>query len=396
MMQANLQFFSGVTSSWRFSVLACVLVLIVGAAQGQAIVPTEAEQRWIDQMLTYYDDGEHREPLLDDRHLSRVALKPYGLKQSMMNQFEQIDFGWAMLDSMRNAMTDESDITFLRIRQVEGQRKALFRVTDITGLAYIEWFLKQTDDGKVIAWDADSYTAGERFSQSLRRLWIRAVIEFEPEYAKHMGERNRTLVDHFHEITTLREMKDAGEYERAIEIYEAMPDTLKDENICMIHAMTCYSMLERNDDYVALLERYNKLHSGASNQELMAIDLFLLRKKYEKTLQLIDGLDRRVGGDPYLELFRSTVAYEQGDYQKANRLIDQGLAKDARMEDFYWVGLEYAMAEEDWPRVSKMLNGVESIGIELLDLAEVEGYEGYVVTEEYQRWLATRKPAVAE
>ena len=47
--------------------------------------------------------------------------------------------------------------------------------------------------------------------------------------------------------------------------------------------------------------------------DLISIDAFLIHKEYDKAQAAIDRLDESLGGDPYLNVLRSTIFMEQGN-----------------------------------------------------------------------------------
>lgn len=347
-------------------------------------------------MITFFETGEIQRPLVDQQKLARVSLGPYQLKEQALKFFDGIDFAKPMLRSFREQQGEGLDIRFLRIRERAGQRTALFRLTNPEGLIYFEWYLEKNGDGEVAAWDADNYVTGERISETLCRVWIKAVIEIDPSYAKHMGKRNKLLVDHFGAIGELRNAKVRGQYEQAIQVYEAMPGLLRDELVCMVQALPCYVMVEDFEKYESTLKRFMRLHAGASNQELIGIDLYFMNAAYDRVLEAVDALDKRVGGDPYLNLYRANAQHMKDAYANAVWLIDRGLQADPAMIDFYWAGIEMALYEEDWGRVGKLLDAVQAQGIELYPLTEVEGYEAYIETQAYEAWVGRQTKAVQD
>ncbi|MFN3167260.1 MAG: tetratricopeptide repeat protein [Phycisphaeraceae bacterium] len=401
MKRANLQKRAGVAGRFGGVGWVVVLALLFPAfgvvAQVAPADPftgaTPAERRFAERFLNGFADGEFRGGLIDQKRFVHESLKPFGLDASQLERFYKPELGAKFFEGLVQARTEEGSLALLRFRTNDKQRTALFRVTDVTGINYFEFVLHEQADGEVAAVDVEVYMAGERLTQTMRRLWIPAVAQLDPQVKKHMGERNRVLMDHLSHVQAMARARKAGDFQATLRIYERLPESVQEELVCMIVAIESYAMTEQWGRYEDVLERYSQLHGAASNQELLVLDLHFLKEQYDKALAAVDGLDKRVGGDPYLDLYRANITHMQDEYRKALGFIDRGLKADPTMLDLYWVGIDMALYEEDWPTVSRLLTAVEAQGVELIDLATVEGYESYVASDEYRRWLASRRPA---
>lgn len=282
-------------------------------------------------------------------------------------------------------------LTYLRMREKDGQRFAIFHLRSDNGLTYYEWYLDKYPGDVVKAWDCEVYVSGERMSQTLRRLWTPAVASLDEEVRKHMGKRNRELAANMPKMTQLRQAYITQDYEQAIKLFESMPKSVQEERTMMSLVMTAYLNLGDDDRYHKLLEHYNELYGDSSSRELMMIDLCILREEYDKAIQMVDDLDQRVGGDHYLDVFRSNIVHMKGDYKKAKAFADRCIQNDPSIEDVYWTAIEQAIIEEDWKRISVMFDGLIAIDVEINDLTDLEYFAGYVKSGEYAAWLKKHK-----
>lgn len=372
----------------------CLMIHLSAAAQLKPKEADSADDRWVERIVAFFNDEASHEGILDKDRLIQRTLRTFQLTPQQISRFDQLDIDQIMLVNMRAMLQSQNGyFTFLRYREIDKQRTALFRFSSDAGLNYVEWFLETTADGEALASDYNSFSTGELASEALRRMWTPLVADMDPQLKKHMGKNNRELAEHYDKVTGIRQAFLKGDYEGAQRLYDELPRSLQENKLTMLLVMNGRFQSGDEQGYLDMLERFAKAYPDASNLEIMYIDLYFLREQYDKALEATNALDRRVGGDAYLELYRANIAYMQDDYEKAKRLIDRGLAFDSSIEDLYWVGLEHALSEKDWPRVSALLTGVERTGVELLDLTQVEGYEGYVASEAYQRWLAAREQA---
>lgn len=376
---------------------ACTGLSMPASAQLKPVDAVPADEQWVNRFIAYMNTGESHKDLLHERRLVGTALRPFQLDAQQLRQFNRGGLDRIMLESMRQMLTTQNGgFTFLRFRTIDGTRTALFRLTSDSGMNYVEWFLETMPDGKTLSWDYNSFATGELASESLRRMWTPMVAKLDPEIKKHMGKTNRDLAEHFDDVTGIRHAFLAQDYEKAITLFNKLPKSLQENKLTMLLVSNVYYHSGDEEAYAEMLERFAEAHPDASNLELVYLDYYFVNERFDDVLRMVESLDRRVGTDIYLNVYRANVAYQKGDYAKACRLIDAGLAEDRRMEDFYWSSIEHALAEEDWPRVSQMLTGVESIGVELVDLTQAQGYEGYVASEEFKLWQAVRKPVVPD
>lgn len=377
--------------------LVCVGWTVSASAQPEPIEPSPAQEQWVDRFIDFINAERSHEDLLNEQRLVRTALRPFQLKPNQLREFDRSGVARIMLGTMRQMVTDQNgNLTFLRFRDIDGQRIAMFRFISDSGINYIEWYLEETPDGKVLTWDYHSFSTGERASEILRRMWTPAVADMDPEIKKHMGKDNRELAEHLDDIIGIQQAFLQGDLAKAVDLYNKLPESLQINKQTMMLVMNARFQAGDMDGYAAMLERFAEAYPNAANLEIAYIDYHFINEQYDEVLKMVESLDRRVGGDIYLNVYRANVAYHRGDYAKACELIDEGLDEDRWLEDLYWSGVEFAMSQNDWPRVSKMLTGLEAIGVELLDLTELDYYADYVTTDEYERWQAARNPAVEE
>lgn len=394
MIQANLQqpkpVFPPFCRACLLGVMLC-LFLVPAAAEEHADL-SKSEEAWVLAFRDAYAKANTGADLIDKTRLTHLALKPYQLNADQLKEFGAVPIGQQILSSVFQYAQAGAVLTYLHLREVNGERRAIFRLTTEDGLDYYEWYLDTDDQGVTRAWDFESYTSGERMSQSLRRMWVAVVAMLSPEVRRHMGQRNRDLAANINKLNAIRQAVAGQQLQQAIQAYESLPKTVQEERVAMSTIMPVYLESGQQDSYREMLERFLKLHGEASNRELMLMDIYILSGEYDKAFEMVDDLDKRVGGDAYLELTRANVAIYAEDYAKASRFIDKGIERAPRIEDFYWTGIDLATATSDWPRVGLMLDGLIAIGYEFNDLRGLEYYAGFVASDAGKAWLAKNQP----
>ena len=86
-------------------------------------------------------------------------------------------------------------------------------------------------------------------------------------------------------------------------------------------------LLEKDQDaedvYTKAVDDYRGAHPKAANLELMLIDYYFFKEEFQKVLEVVDKLDQRVGGDPYLNLYRANSHFMRDEPGKAKKYHDK-------------------------------------------------------------------------
>jgi tetratricopeptide (TPR) repeat protein len=68
-----------------------------------------------------------------------------------------------------------------------------------------------------------------------------------------------------------------------------------------------------------------------SSFEFVTLDVLLLQKKYDVALNVVDKIDERVGGDPYLEVIRAGLYNRSGKNDLARERAQQALRREPEL-----------------------------------------------------------------
>ncbi len=75
----------------------------------------------------------------------------------------------------------------------------------------------------------------------------------------------------------------------------------------------------KGEPYDEAIRAYRKAYPDERNLDLVMIDAYSAHKLFDRVLASIDGLDRTLGGDPYLDTMRSQAYFQKGDLAAAKR-----------------------------------------------------------------------------
>ena len=124
----------------------------------------------------------------------------------------------------------------------------------------------------------------------------------------------------------MRKRIKAGEYQEALDVYRSLPEHLQKEKLVLITRIQAARRL-KGKPYDEAVIAYRKTFPNEPNLDLIMIYAYHEHKLFDKVLASIDGLDRTVGGDPFLDVLRADAYFEKGDLAAAKhcaRKSDRG------------------------------------------------------------------------
>ena len=264
------------------------------------------------------------------------------------------------------------------------------------GLNYHDLIVERGDRGEIRVVDMIPAASGELASSSLRRIWMAMLVREDRSLLDRIRGKDRAWLDDTEGILRMTDFNRAGEYEKVLKEYDALPKSIREMKGMMLLAIGAAGAAD-DARYLALLNRYAALFAGDPSLELILIDKYILEESYEKALRGIDRLDQIVGGDPYLDTMRATVLYMMGDLERAKRAARRSTAREPDLAEGYDILAMIGLEEEDWGLVAEMMTVmVRQLRFEFVDLRTLPEYAGFVGSDEGKRWLAEFQPAGAE
>jgi hypothetical protein len=124
--------------------------------------------------------------------------------------------------------------------------------------------------------------------------------------------------------------------------------------------------------------------------DLVLIDYQFLKQRWDELGRSIDRLDKRVGGDPQLDVIRANVRAAQGDWAGARRVLLLALDEDPLLEDAWLALVDVALGLEDHELTASTLSRLEELGYEWPDLREVPEFSAFCASPAYRAWMLER------
>ena len=266
-------------------------------------------------------------------------------------------------------------------------RKLLFSVCVVTGIAHAQGF----HPGDAVRVN-DETVSNQRFQGF--------YTEYRDSKGVAVGARGDQLdlltrltrgesayVKNLSKILEMQHLQIEGKHNEALAIFDAFPEELKrDKNLLLMR----FNIAAQADDkaYQAAMVDLKKSLPDDPALDFALIDHYFYAKQFDKALEIIDSIDKRVEGDPYLDFFRANIFYSDGNWAGAKRFAKQAIDREPDLEDPYWTLITISLDERDYAETARLLIAVEdSLGLVIGDLIDIPEYAGFRASEPYRRWL---------
>jgi len=224
------------------------------------------------------------------RQKSRFLKDPGNLdafRSSFLPSFFNGKFGRQL-----EANIHDGNYRLMREYDDKGAKHIVFRLFGDGGLNYHDFTLVRVGDS-IKAGDLYTYTTDESIASQIARLsdMLGQSSNFEGDAAV---------------IQRMTAALNKQDYAGIKQTYDQLDNKYKQNKIIrMLYIQACHHI--DLDLYEKALTAYSVSFPDATSCYLLMIDLYYLRKDYEKELAVIDKLDKVVGGDPVLDVFRGNV-----------------------------------------------------------------------------------------
>jgi len=357
-------------------------------AKPTAIISDEEVQQFagdLEQALADRDAAAFRRLLHLDGMFYRIFPKT---KVDQHSQLKDAQAGWKRaVETNIFGSLQSFRVEFLRVVRDADGIKARFRLAG-EGINYWDVLLDRNAAGRVCMVDFLDYLAGEFVTDGQRRLMqqlMPALLSGGGNAAKGNAEMRRLK-----RIGELSAMIRQGRHAEFLQEYDRLDADLKQQRTLMYMRVMAANTVAVNGDgagvYKQAVDAYRREHPTAVNLELMLIDYYFLGEKYDDAIKAVEGLSRRVSGDPYLDLLIGNAHYAAGDSAKANEILRKVIQAYPWEQAAYQTLVVMAAAAEEYETVTELLIvGEKDAGLQW-EIEAAEEFAGYRDSVEYQKW----------
>lgn len=187
--------------------------------------------------------------------------------------------------------------TFEKVKQYEkqGQQRIIFRAYGDEGMNYFDMELTKLN-GKVGIADMLVYSTGENISKSLAAFASSIMAETNDKEAEQMSVG----------FDAIKRLMGKGNYKQAKKEFDMLPAPVRNTRVADVLNLQISSELDEAT-YMQEIEKFERKYAGEPGVQLTLIDLYFLRKDYDKAMAAINSIDSMINKDPFLDYYRGLM-----------------------------------------------------------------------------------------
>lgn len=290
---------------------------------------------------------------------------------------------------------------FLRVRQVNGQTRALFRLLGAEGgVNYHDWIVGTDARGRVRFQDAYVAMTGEEISQTLRRVYIIGAVQAHPTLLGKLTGADKQYAANLSSVVQIIRDVQGGNYSAALTSYQSLPQDLRENKSMMVLRLAAASRLQdqRPQDYNAAMSEFRRLFPHDACLDLVCLDQLIQAGAYPEARRSIDRIEAFTGQDAYLDTIRGNVYRLQGgsaNLAAAQREYNKAIAADPTLHQPYWGLVNISLQSKDFDRTAELLDRIQrELHAGIADLEKLPAYAEFVKSDAYRKWKAARSAKV--
>ena len=221
----------------------------------------------------------------------------------------EFNFGEILIEEKKN----EASYEFVKFyKDKTNKYHLLFRFFSANGINYHDHLLKKVKGTPKIV-DTYIFMSGENLSDTYRTIYKNAL--YGSNFLTKDISDGRYVKD-MNKLKKIRLLNSKGKFMKSHKVYQSISSTSKQEKIFKLTNITITSNISL-ELYEEALDDYDEKYPNDPSLQLMAIDRYLIKKEYDKSLLAIDKLDSLVKGDSFLNYLRGNVNFLKKDYSSA-------------------------------------------------------------------------------
>lgn len=283
-------------------------------------------------------------------------------------------------------------LTAVGPRMDGGQPRLLVRVVGAEGsVNYLLVRLARYPDGGVGVEDADVLSSGEPLTLTLRRTMLTLLPMLRGGPLDRLTGADRAYADAAPVMKQVIEDQRAGRFAEMAAGLGRLPTALQRDKATQLLLLRAVAQSGTDDEYLTAMERFRQLYPDDASFDLLAVDYYLVKKRYDDPLAAVDRLDARIGGDPYLNLLRVNAHAEAGRLAEAKAAAEGAIAGEPTLADGYWARVEVALKERHHADTRDWLKRTVERAGEVLDTDAMRTspvYAEFVKSDEFSELAA--------
>lgn len=205
--------------------------------------------------------------------------------------------------------------------------------------------------------------------------------------------------DHLSELSAamkrIRTLIDDQHPREALDAVRTLPPRVRASKILMTIEVQLTKSLDDDAAYLQAIERYAAAFPNDSSLDFVRLDSDLSHKRYDAYLAAVDRIDRRVGGDPYLEILRSEAYLASNRPAEAIAHARTATEREPTLQAAWWALVTAQAAGKDFAAAVATLEVLRAKFGARLDPASLSAdarFQELVASPDYLAWRARAQP----
>lgn len=286
---------------------------------------------------------------------------------------------------------------FLRVRQINGQTRVLYRLLDAGGgVNYHDWIVVTDARGRVRFQDVYFALTGEDLSQSFRRVYIISAVQGNPTFLDKLTGADKQYAANLSTVFQMGRDVQGGNYSAALTSYQSLPQDLRENKSIMMMRLAAVSKLQdrQPQEYNAAMSDFRRLFPHDACLDLVCLDQLVEAGAYAEARRSIDRIEAFTGQDAYLDALRANMYRLQGgsaNISAAQREFDKAIAAEPTLHEPYWGLVNLSLQNKDFDRTAELLDRIQrELHVGIADLEKLPTYAEFVKSDAYRKWKAAR------
>jgi hypothetical protein len=321
---------------------------------------------------------------------STAGLDP-SIGKEVLKGAEQADAAGSFARQITEAVSKGGSYRLVRVHDVDGHRRVLFRLLQPQGVNYHDLILVRGADNQIRAVDFLVYLSGELMSRTFHRLFLTLAVSSSRGLLGKLMGTDRELVENASTMTAMNQAIRDGKPADALAKFKTLPPRLKKEKaFLLIRLMAAQAVGE--EAYQEAMDDIAREHPGDPCMDLIRIDALLLKKKFDDARAAVDRLDQALGGDPYLDVFRCNISLESGQLEQAREAAQRAVKALPDQQLPHWCLVTVSLRQKDHEETARLLTDLEDrFKLQMDNLENNKDYQDFVRSPAYKKWLNRKK-----
>ncbi len=202
-------------------------------------------------------------------------------------------------DIANNIHANDGLFNYIRHYQDNNGHHLLFRLYSGHGLNYYDF---EIDSNTHKITDAYIFLTGEKLSETIARMALMDALTDSLEQSGHLSGEAAAYRQAYQRIHEINALTQSEEFSEALALYDSIHPEIRKEKPFQITHLMLSARVEGSLE--PAVKTYLDLYPADPSAYLIMMDIYYNREQFADALNMVEELDRLIGGDPLLYLYR--------------------------------------------------------------------------------------------